>query len=267
MSNLERKRQRLEREQRERERKEAENEQRLEVERQRLEKEENDRVQAAAEALRQLGFGRWPTQPEYRVRVQTAVGHIETFNVGQDWSIYEERLEQYLLANFVEEERRVPVLLSVIGQEAYEKLKDLCDPDLPRDKTLEELCTILRHQFTPRVSVFKERKEFFELKQTEGETVKNWYARIKKKAASCKFGALLNDYIKDKFVTGLLQGKILDRMCEESHTVTMEQVMNIALAKEAALATTKDISAGAEINKVGAYKNFTKPAHKGQNQQ
>lgn len=82
-----------------------------------------------------------------------------------------ERLEQYYIANYVHDDRKVSVLLTTIGEEAYKTLRDLCAPVLPKDKTYLDLCECLKHQFSPRISVFRERRNFYELKQMTNETV------------------------------------------------------------------------------------------------
>lgn len=141
------------------------------------------------------------------------------------------------------------MLFTTIGEEAYKTLRDLCDPVLPKDKSYEQLCECLKRPFSPRISVFKERKNFYELKQYTNETVSQWYARIKKSAVNCKFGVSLEDRLKDKFVTGLEPGKILDRVCEESHRVNLKDVLEVALKKEATMETA---SAGesTSLNKI-----------------
>lgn len=168
----------------------------------------------------------------------STIGTLSEFRIGEDWDLYQERLMQYFVANQVAQERRVAVLITLIGQEPYKILKDLCDPVLPEIKSFEELCEILKKQFAPRISTFKERIEFYELKQTEKETVNEWFARIKSKASNCKFGPQLDDYTKDKFVTGLRRGPIRDKVCEEEHTVTLSAILEVARKKEAALASS-----------------------------
>lgn len=57
----------------------------------------------------------------------------------------EERMEVYFLANCVEEDKKVSVLLTVIGVQAYKILRILCDPDLLKTKSFSELCRILKN--------------------------------------------------------------------------------------------------------------------------
>lgn len=163
--------------------------------------------------------------------------------------MYEERLEQYFIANYVQDNRKVSVLLTTIGEDAYKTLRDLCDPVLPKDKSYEDLYECLKEQFSPRISVFEERKNFYELKQVTNETVGQWYACIKKNAVNCEFGASLEEKFKDKFVTGLKPGKVLDRVCEEIHRANLKDILEVALKRKA---TMESASAGemTNVNKI-----------------
>ncbi|XP_039314523.1 uncharacterized protein K02A2.6-like [Solenopsis invicta] len=183
-----------------------------------------------------------PKEAMPNITFLSTIGALSEFNIGEDWNLYQERLGQYFVANQVSQERKVAVLITLVGQEAYKILKDLCDSTLLECESYEELCEILKKQFAPRVSVFKERIEFYELKQKEKESVNEWFARIKSKAINCKFGAQLDDKIKDRFVTGLSKGRILDRVCEEEHTTTLQSILEVARKKEAALALSSKAS-------------------------
>ena len=68
-----------------------------------------------------------------------AIGHIGEYDPqSENISSYLERLSLYMDANSVAEERKVPVLLTVIGAKAYGILKSLTSPDLPNTKTLAQ---------------------------------------------------------------------------------------------------------------------------------
>lgn len=182
------------------------------------------------------------------------IGTLVQYNHGADWNSYQERLEQYFLANYVEEDRRVAVLITAIGEEAYEILKGLCDPILPKDKPYTDLCRLLKDQFTKKVSVFKERVEFYEIKQFQNEQIKDFFVRLKNKAIECKFGIQLNEVLKDRFVSGLESGPILDRLCEEEHTITLQAAVEIALKKEATLVKVRSLPS---INALTIHKSKT----------
>ena len=72
-------------------------------------------------------------------------------------SSYLERLEIYFDANAVEASRKVSVLLTVIGAKAYDTLRSLLAPTLPRDKTFPELLAVLKQHFDPKPLVIGER--------------------------------------------------------------------------------------------------------------
>ena len=183
----------------------------------------------------QTNLGTQGEQQRQFVNVSTSIGTLEEFKSNSDWNIYRERLEQYFSANFIEADRQVSVLITAIGPGTYKALRDLCDPILPQNKTYDEICEILNRHYAPRVSVYKERKKFYNLQQANGETVSQWYARVKKGAVYCEYGAELEGQPRNKFVTGMREGKTLDRIFEESHRTTLREILEIALKREAAL--------------------------------
>lgn len=172
-----------------------------------------------------------------------SIGNLQEYHVGDDWNIYIERLEQYYEANFIEEDRKVAVLLTMVGSEAYKTLRNLCDPVLPKERKYKELKELLEKQFAPRISVFRYRIKFDKLQQ-EGESINDWYVKVKNFAMKCQFGTMLEERVKDKFVTGMKQGAVLDRLCEEQPSKSSRELLEVALNKEAAARHT------IEINKV-----------------
>ena len=58
-----------------------------------------------------------------------------------------ERLELFMIANKFPEDRRVPALLSIIGSEAYEVLRNLLAPDLPQTKDSKVLTDTLKKHY------------------------------------------------------------------------------------------------------------------------
>ncbi|KAJ8912466.1 hypothetical protein NQ315_014566 [Exocentrus adspersus] len=165
----------------------------------------------------------------------SSIGKVPEYNVSEDFSLYLERLEQYFIANFIDEDRRVAVLLTVIGPQTYKILRDLCDPILPKNKAYTDLCSLLKKQFSPQISVFRKRIEFYEARQKQGETINEWYARMKNLAVNCNFGNLLEPILKDKLVTGLTKGKILDRLCEEDEAKGIQELLELAVKREASM--------------------------------
>lgn len=166
----------------------------------------------------------------------TMIGSIPEFVANlDDWNVYEERLEQFFEVNDITDEKKTAFLISVIGGNSYKSLRDLCHPILPKSKTYEELCELLRKQYCPQIAIFRERANFYNAKQLPGENVTSWYGRIKTLSVNCKFGETLESILLDKFITGLRSGVIIDRLCEENEGLTLQQAVDIAVNKESAV--------------------------------
>lgn len=170
---------------------------------------------------------------------QNLIGSIpEFYGSVDDWNVYQERLEQFFEVNDIPDAKRVALLISVIGGESYKTVRDLCHPVLPKNKTFDELCTLLRKQYTPQVAIFRERTNFYNSRQEPHENVTQWYGRLKKLSVDCKFGENLEAILLDKFVTGLRSGQIMDRLCEENESLKLEQALELAVNKECAVNTS-----------------------------
>lgn len=164
------------------------------------------------------------------------IGNVPEFKSEKDdWSVYSERLEQFFEINDIPEEKRNAFLISSVGADTYKTIRDLCHPTLPKDKTFDELCDLMKKQFTIQVAIYRERNMFYNARQFATETVNNWFARIKKLSIDCRFGADLESILLDRFISGLKPSPILDRLCEEDETLKLEDAVAIATNKESSL--------------------------------
>ena len=75
------------------------------------------------------------------------------YESGDDWPTYVERLEKYLLANNVtKENKKVAVMVTVMGAKAYSRLRNLVAPDKPADKKFSELVKTLKDHLKSETS-------------------------------------------------------------------------------------------------------------------
>ncbi|KAJ8910070.1 hypothetical protein NQ315_004963 [Exocentrus adspersus] len=193
-------------------------------------------------------------EKQVTVTVSSNICQLSNFKPGDDWDFFSELLEQYFEANGIEARRRTAFLLTLIDEEVYKILKNFCDPDLPKEKSYEELIQLLETQFKTKVSIFRKRIQFDNLKQKE-KSISEWFVKVKHFASFCNFGAILTERVKDKFVTGLRSGSILDRLCEEDETRTLQELYELAVKKESAVrdSSKKDLrnsNQEYELNKV-----------------
>ena len=116
--------------------------------------------------------------------LQAQFGILEPF-YGVDFTDYSERLNSYFVANNTgqvtadasdtakreADKRKVAVTISLIGKQTYTTLKDLCLPNLPAEKTYDQLTEILKGYYRPKVLEVAESYRFYYTLQSENETV------------------------------------------------------------------------------------------------
>ncbi|UYV84218.1 hypothetical protein LAZ67_X001557 [Cordylochernes scorpioides] len=107
-----------------------------------------------------------------------------------------ERLEQFLILEEANEEKKRAYLLTLIGGKAYDTLKNLCSPKLPKEYKYEELIEKLVEYFSPRRSIIVERFMFFGRIQKETESVSEYLVEIKRLASTCGFGRIFEGILK-----------------------------------------------------------------------
>ena len=83
-----------------------------------------------------------------------AHGNIEEFDRSvQDWTEYCERLEQYFLANDVQDAtKQRAILLSVSSSATYWLIRNLVAPAKPTDKSFDDIVELVRDHYTPKPS-------------------------------------------------------------------------------------------------------------------
>ena len=64
----------------------------------------------------------------------------------------------------------------MIGSTMYALLSNLVSPDKPKDKSFENLATVLQCHFDPKPLVIAERFHFHRHNRTPGENVSNYVA-------------------------------------------------------------------------------------------
>ncbi|XP_071963879.1 uncharacterized protein [Antedon mediterranea] len=171
--------------------------------------------------------------------MSTIIGRLDPYDgEAEDWASYVERLEAYFMANGVDDDKRVPTLLSLIGPKTYGLLKNLVVPDLPSTKTFPELVDSLERHLSPKPLVIAERFRFHKREQHEGETIQAYLADLRRLTKHCEFGAQLNDALRDRLVCGIRSGSIQKRLLAEAK-LTLAKALQMAVAMETA---TKDAS-------------------------
>lgn len=126
-----------------------------------------------------------------------------------DFDYYLEQFEHFLVLNSVDEEgKKVPLFISSIGQEAYKILKDICAPSDPKEKSFEQLKSLLQEYFA--------RREFYRRNQRPGEYTGAFVNELKRLSVKCNFGPFAHDALRDRIACGKLPEDKPDKKPEAS---------------------------------------------------
>ena len=157
-------------------------------------------------------------------------GTIEQFHIKCDeFGEYLERVEQYFVAN--DDKRKVAIFITAIGKDTYGILRSLLSPAKPHEKTNKEISEALLKHLNPKPIIIAERFKFYERKQRDNENVCDFIAGIRKLAATCEFGAFLNEALRDRMVCGIADIRTKKRLLVERN-LTLEKTVEIATSLE-----------------------------------
>ena len=112
-------------------------------------------------------------------------------------------MQLFFEANRIEEEKRVPILLTAIGGKTYALLSHLSAPQKPSVESFPELSLILKDHFEPKPVVIAENFHFHHRNQAVGESVMEYLTELCRQAIHCKFKDYLSEALRDWLVFGL----------------------------------------------------------------
>ena len=134
----------------------------------------------------------------------TTIGKMQELDPTSDWiSTGLERAEIFFQANKIAENKRVTVLLSIIGGKTYSLLSDLLAPEKPASKSFAVLSETLKKHYEPKPVIIAERFQFHRRNQTANKSVAEYEAELRRLATHCAFGHYLEEAICDRIVCGL----------------------------------------------------------------
>ncbi|XP_053600427.1 uncharacterized protein K02A2.6-like [Plodia interpunctella] len=115
---------------------------------------------------------------------------------------------------------------------------DLCSPELPENKSYDDLVALIKEHLEPQRSEIAERHVFRLRRQRTGESMMEYLQALKHLAATCNFGkcnscSTLEENLRDQFVSGLINDAMRSRIFAEKH-IKYKEAVELALALEAA---------------------------------
>ena len=112
-----------------------------------------------------------------------------------------------------------------MGKECLKILQTLSMSE-DEKKHPDSVVGVLEKYFTPKTNVVYERYVFGTTNQGTNETVDQYVTRLRHLANSCKFEALLDDFIRDRLVLGTNDNSARARIFREKE-LTLDAAINI----------------------------------------
>ncbi|KAJ1093720.1 hypothetical protein NDU88_006812 [Pleurodeles waltl] len=149
-------------------------------------------------------------------------------------------------------ERKQALLLHCLGGEGQEVLENI-PPLLQADQrglNEYEICARqLDLHYLPKISTIMERYHFGLREQGKEESVEEYITALRKLASSCKFGALVEERIRDQFVLRCCSDKVREELWLKDEP-PLDEVVSIAKRVEHMLKCVGELSKAHKEDKV-----------------
>lgn len=184
------------------------------------------------------------------------IGNLPTYELGNDWCVFKERLNIWLGANLIVKDesstggsavdRRRAVLLSALSENAYKLVREFIAPKTVDNLSYEEIVTEIDKHLLPKKSLFAERHFFHSATQRVGEDFTQWAARVRQLSTDCNFGSGVDDMLRDRFILGMQLGAERDRLfMENPDSLTLVKALDIAVSLNSARQAARQSSSTA----------------------
>ncbi|KAJ1188336.1 hypothetical protein NDU88_005097 [Pleurodeles waltl] len=141
-------------------------------------------------------------------------------------------------------ERKQALLLHCLGGEGQEVLENLPPLSQADQRGLNEYEICARQldlHYLPKISTIMERYHFGLREQGKEESVEEYIMALRKLASSCKFGALVQERIRDQFVLRCCSDKVREELWLKDEP-PLDEVVSIAKRVEHMLKCVGELS-------------------------
>lgn len=156
------------------------------------------------------------------------------FRHPESWKRWIVRWERYRVISGLHKQdadTQINTFLYAMGSEAEDILVSLQLSD-EEAKDYDKLKSSFEKHFIPRRNVIFERARFNQRSQMEHEAIEEFVTDLHRLAASCDFGSLKDELIRDRLVVGL-RDKNLSEKLQLDANLTLEKAVNTARQSEA----------------------------------
>ena len=175
-----------------------------------------------------------------------AHGQIKEFDSAKETiEDFRQRFEFYCTANNIksgdeaQQDRKKALFITMLGQTAFVKLRDLASPNDIATLTLDQVVALLTAHYRPQTIEIAERYKFFKRTQEDQERTTDFIAALRRLAKTCNFGQYLDTALRDQFVCGLN-----DRKCQRELLTIQDLTLQTAIQEDTAAETATRESRG-----------------------
>jgi hypothetical protein len=168
-------------------------------------------------------------------------------NVAENWRRFEQEYDIFIECVHAQKSKRekAMILLNLAGQEAIdrerafvyfpEELNPVNNDEVLRAAETRYDHEVLKRKFkelcSPKKNVIMERHVFNTRFQKESEPINAYATDLRIKAASCEYGTLHDELIRDRIVTGITSDTVRKQLLKECN-LTLEQALRICQVNE-----------------------------------
>lgn len=155
-------------------------------------------------------------------------------DVANNWDNFKTEFEDYSLASgLAEKDKKVQAatLRRVMGSQCRHVYKHNLNLSEAQQKDVKAILDALEGYFKPKRNVIFERFVFGNCKQDEGEPIDSFVTKLREKAASCEYGGLREELIRDRLVLGISDESVRRRLLREKD-LTLTVAIDICRAAE-----------------------------------
>ena len=170
----------------------------------------------------------------------------------EEWIPYIERLDEYFIANGVEDAtKKRAILLSSCGHSTYQIARRLFAPTKLNTQTYGKVVESLSAHFSPKPKDMVQRCKFNARVRQPGESISTFCAELRSLAEHCDFeDAALENMLRDRLVCGISDRAMQQRLLSEAD-LTFKKAYDLAVLMESVRKDTSQLQSkpqGADIH-------------------
>ena len=169
-------------------------------------------------------------------------GRVGEFNAEREtFNAYVERIEMFFTANNIVEttgegstqtnrlvaDRKRAIFLTEVGPEVYSTLSNLLAPAKPKDTSFTDIVRVLEKHYNPKPLEIAQSFHFGTRNQKSGESISDYVLALRRLAVHCNYGEFLDRALRDRFVCGLNNSKIQNKLLN-TEDLTFAKACSIA---------------------------------------